>query len=181
MSAVDCEDPQSLHCYSSHTRCHALLRVPAACRAAAAKGVLEGGLALGRWAAGVRGPLLTAARSARLARILDGGETLRLQYPREDLGFTYASPGAAVCPEEPAAARGTATGPGDSGDQAAQTAPDRAAPYVPSTAPGARLPHAAVTLHSPGARPFGAPCRPASASTWQPTIRLGSGSGTGFG
>ena len=101
----------------------------------------------------MRGLLQMAARSARLARILDGGETLRLQYPREDLGFTYAGSGAAVCPDDPAAAApGSSTQIGRDSDKVAP-AGDRAAPYMPSTAPGARLPHAAVVLHSPGARP----------------------------
>ena len=115
--------------------------------------MLEGGLALGRWAGGMRGPLQTAARSGRLARILDGGETLRLQYPREDLGFAYTGPGAAARRDDPAAAPPGVTavlGQGDDG--VAGFSQGRAAPYVPSTAPGARLPHAVVTLRSPGKR-----------------------------
>ncbi len=138
----------------SCNRCHASLQPAAAFRAAAARGVLEGGLALGRWAGGMRGPLQTAARSARLARILDGGETLRLQYPREDLGFAYTGPGAAVRGDDPAAVLPRVSARRGQGGNAAADARGRAAPYVPSTAPGARLPHAVVTLRSPGARPY---------------------------
>ena len=126
----------------------------------------------------MRAPLLSAARSARLARILDGGETLRLQYPREDLGFVYHSPAAAVCRDQPAAegdaaagglgsgtrdgrsmASGSKEAPG--GGNAAPSQPrstawsagvvqGRDAPYVPTTVPGARLPHVAVTVRSSG-------------------------------
>ena len=108
-------------------------------------------MALGRWAGGMRGPLLTAARSARLARILDSGDTLRLQYPREDLGFTYASPAAAVCHDGPAFALGTVASRKGVVGGLAGGGQGRAAPYVPSTVPGARLPHAFITVRSPGA------------------------------
>ena len=99
-------------------------------------------------------PLLSAARSARLARILEGGETLRLQYPREDLGFVYDSPAAAVCSDQPSvegdaatSARGSSTPNGQ-----APAAHGRAAPYEPTSVPGARLPHAVVTVRSAGER-----------------------------
>ncbi len=141
---------------------------PAAFRAAAARGVLEGGLALGRWAGGMRGPLQTAARSARLARILDGGETLRLQYPREDLGFAYTSPGAAVCSVDPAAAPYGITARQGQGNDDVSGVQGRAAPYLPSTAPGARLPHAVVTLRSPGKRTATPLSAPVSSSSSRP-------------
>ncbi len=42
------------------------------------------------------GPL-RRLRRRRLQEIFASGETLRLQFPKEDLGFLYHQPGAAVC------------------------------------------------------------------------------------
>lgn len=86
-------------------------------------------------------------REAQLARVFESGETLRLQFPREDLGFEYgASPGAAVALAPPL--QTTAAGrPGVEPDEGRGSAPPpRGAPFVPSTCPGARLPHAPVQV-----------------------------------
>ena len=42
------------------------------------------------------GPL-RRLRQGRLDEIFSSGETLRLQFPKEDLGFVYHQQGAAVC------------------------------------------------------------------------------------
>eukprot|EP00884_Botryococcus_braunii_P000479 jgi/Botrbrau1/10431/Bobra.0133s0038.1 len=101
-----------------------------------AKGFLEGILAVGRRAAGLSGPL-GAARKAALARIFASGETLRLQFPREDLGFSYGSPGALL-------SRAAASDelPAPTGN------PKRGDPYVPRTLPGHRLPHSLLQVVS---------------------------------
>lgn len=57
--------------------------------------MLEAGLSLGLSVSGLRGPLKTW-REQQLAKIFESGQTLRLQFPREDLGFVYNQPGAAV-------------------------------------------------------------------------------------
>jgi len=59
------------------------------------RSVLDMSLSLGRAAGGVRGPL-KAWRKKALQRIFEAGESLRLQFPLEDLGFTYSMHGAAV-------------------------------------------------------------------------------------
>lgn len=86
--------------------------------------------------AGTRGPI-AGWREAQLRKIFDTGDTLRLQFPREDLGFQYAR--GAVCPhadDVPA-----------SGAQAPSSSPrNRSSEYVPSTAPGFRLPHVELRL-----------------------------------
>ena len=60
------------------------------------RSVLDMSLSLGRAAGGVRGPL-KAWRKKALQHIFEAGESLRLQFPLEDLGFTYSMHGAAVC------------------------------------------------------------------------------------
>ena len=134
-----------------------------------AKGLLAAGLALGRAAAVARVPLAVP----RLRSILASGAALRLQFPAEDLGFVYASPGAATAPDansgagpvlggsvEPsapasgtgahAATEGVGANPtlGLGGRGGRATDPQRGAPYVPTTAPGARLPHCELWLHT---------------------------------
>jgi hypothetical protein len=77
--------------------------------AGSAKGLLEGMLATGRRAAGLSGPLGTARRAA-LDRIFASGETLRLQFPREDLGFSYTGSGALVLEDASDRERPVSTG-----------------------------------------------------------------------
>ncbi len=52
------------------------------------RSALDMSLSLGRAAAGVRGPL-RAWRKKALQRIFEAGDSLRLQFPLEDLGFRY--------------------------------------------------------------------------------------------
>lgn len=62
-------------------------------RAGVSAALFEGGLRLGRrLGAPSTGPL-AGWRRARLAKLFDGGATLRLQYPKEDLGFVYSASG----------------------------------------------------------------------------------------
>lgn len=145
--------------------------------AALAKSALEAGLALGRRASGVGGPL-KRWRQAQVKQFLESGSALRLQYPKEDLGFTYAaSPGgcAAACmylgprigghllantiagkgvvPDDDPGCRVGCSGaisreplPGMQHSAPAAAAEERGAPYRPTTAPGARLPHCQLQL-----------------------------------
>ena len=118
-----------------------------------AKSAFEGALAFGRWTGGIRGPL-KSYRATQLAKFFDSGSSLRLQYPREDLGFVYG-PGGAVCADSDADSAGlgsTTEGlqPGAVKDGKSAVM-ERGAPYVPNTAPGARLPHVAMKLHGTGA------------------------------
>ena len=57
--------------------------------------LLEGGLAVGRALSGTRGPA-GLWRTPRLRKLFDSGASLRLQFPKEDLGFAYTRPQAAV-------------------------------------------------------------------------------------
>jgi 2-polyprenyl-6-methoxyphenol hydroxylase-like FAD-dependent oxidoreductase len=94
------------------------------------RALLAGAAALGRAAAGPA----AALRRGALTALFERGETLRLQFPREDLGFVYRGAGAAL-----------ALGPGDATAAAAAAAPaPRGAPFAPACAPGARLPHYAL-------------------------------------
>jgi hypothetical protein len=65
-------------------------------RAGVSAALFEGGLRLGRRLGAPSAGPLQGWRRARLARLLDGGATLRLQYPKEDLGFVYAASGTHV-------------------------------------------------------------------------------------
>ena len=67
---------------------------------------LDIGLAAGFSVSGLYGPL-KAYRERQLARIFASGQTLRLQFPKEDLGFVYDKPGAAICTEAPNPGRST--------------------------------------------------------------------------
>ena len=55
-------------------------------------------MSLGLAASGTAGPL-RAWRKPALQQIFESGDSLRLQFPREDLGFTYTAPGCAVLPD----------------------------------------------------------------------------------
>lgn len=107
-----------------------------------AKSVLEGALALGRAASGVRGPL-KAWRSRRLREIFARRRSLRLQFPKEDLGFCYASMAVAVQSADKGAPAG-----GPPGERAAPGAEVRHTPFVPSAAVGCRLPHCWLQVHA---------------------------------
>ncbi|KAK9800880.1 hypothetical protein WJX73_005015 [Symbiochloris irregularis] len=102
-----------------------------------ARSMLEGGLAVGRMAAGARGPG-KSWRSSRVSAIFAQGSSLRLQFPREDLGFSYGtSPGTAVTPVKVSHA-GVSRPKKDA----------RHKPFVPSAAPGCRLPHCELHICS---------------------------------
>ena len=59
---------------------------------------------MGRFFAGTRGPA-GLWRRRRLKQIFDSGASLRLQFPKEDLGFAYPQGGAAVAVSEDAVQR----------------------------------------------------------------------------
>lgn len=75
------------------------LFISAGASAGASRALLNMGMAVGRAMGGTKGPL-RSWREAALAKILAAGDSLRLQFPREDLGFVYHMPGAAVVPDE---------------------------------------------------------------------------------
>jgi hypothetical protein len=99
----------------------------------AGKMLLESLLAAGRRTAAAVTPLRTAA----LSDILQSGQSLRLQFPQEDLGFVY-NHGAIAQQHTTAASAADASrhaGSRSSSSSARDTV------YVPSTAVGGRLPH----------------------------------------
>ncbi|KAG1678055.1 hypothetical protein FOA52_000851 [Chlamydomonas sp. UWO 241] len=101
--------------------------------------LLEGALSMGRGLAAARlGGPLGAWRSSALDAVFASGASLRLQFPREDLGFVYVSSGAVAAE---AGAAGVAGAAGAAPGAAAPAADTRGEPYVPSSAPGCRLPH----------------------------------------
>lgn len=61
--------------------------------AGAAAALFAGGLRLGRRLGSLQQGPLAGWRRSRLAKLFDGGATLRLQYPKEDLGFVYSEAG----------------------------------------------------------------------------------------
>lgn len=79
---------------ASNTSLHHTHELDIGC-AALGKRVLEAGMSLGLAASGVDGPL-RSWREQKLKGIFQSGSSLRLQFPKEDLGFSYNSPGAAV-------------------------------------------------------------------------------------
>lgn len=100
----------------------------------ARKTVLETTMNVGKAAAS---PIRRLRRS-ELAEVFEHGETLRLQFPKEDLGYVYAQ--GAVC-----------HGPGDAAAVAEYQRPKkRDAPYTPTTLVGARLPHAPIRVRQAG-------------------------------
>lgn len=100
------------------------------------RGALDAAMAAGR-AASV--PIATVRR-AELEALFTGGKTLRLQYPKEDLGFLYGAGGALAyegVEDRELAARYRGPKP-------------REAPYLATTLPGARLPHFEVRVVQAG-------------------------------
>ncbi len=126
---------------------HAALSLPVLPRAAGAA-VLDAALATGRGLAAAISPL----REHSLRSILQSGRSLRLQFPREDLGFTYPviHPGTDSGSNAAAAAAAadvtdnSSSSSGSSGSNSSSSSRD--SPYVPSTAPGGRLPHVPLLL-----------------------------------
>ncbi|DBA95796.1 TPA: hypothetical protein ACH3X1_001346 [Trebouxia sp. C0004] len=122
------------------------------------RAALDFGLAAGLSVSGLYGPL-KQSRERQLSSIFASGQTLRLQFPKEDLGFVYNTPGAAICAEtntalcashrpcaqpqaDTARADATAVNTKDRVHKTTQGSvggSDRR--YRPSCAPGSRLPH----------------------------------------
>ena len=64
-------------------------------------------MSLGMAASGVEGPL-RSWREQKLQEIFQSGASLRLQFPKEDLGFQYSGPGSAVVPDHDGSVAGEA-------------------------------------------------------------------------
>ncbi|KAG9144608.1 hypothetical protein Leryth_010821 [Lithospermum erythrorhizon] len=77
---------------------------------------------------------LGSSRLAKLRQIFEGGKSLQLQFPAEDLGFRYLE--------------GALISDGDSPLDAAKEPTGRRRDYVPSAEPGSRLPHMSIRLLS---------------------------------
>lgn len=92
--------------------------------------LLESALAAGRGVAASILPL----RKAALQQILSSGQSLRLQFPKEDLGVVYQQ---GAVDREGSVASGAAEGGSSS---------SRGLPYVPSTEVGGRLPHCKLAM-----------------------------------
>eukprot|EP00878_Enallax_costatus_P040428 GHUV01046658.1.p1 GENE.GHUV01046658.1~~GHUV01046658.1.p1 ORF type:complete len:242 (-),score=74.61 GHUV01046658.1:239-964(-) len=101
--------------------------------------VLDSALAAGRGLAAAVSPL----RKSALQQILKSGQSLRLQFPREDLGFVYTQGAIAAAAGEP----GSSTAGGSSSSR------DRGSRFVPSTIVGGRLPHCWLLLHDAQGNP----------------------------
>ena len=108
------------------------------------RSALDMSLSVGRAAAGVRGPL-RAWRKRALQCIFEAGDSLRLQFPPEDLGFRYNMRGAAVCLPR-AAADTKASASAASAAQNLRSQQGRGLEYVQSAEPGSRLPHCEIRL-----------------------------------
>ena len=117
------------------------------------KSALETGLSLGRAISGMKGPL-RPWREKLLRDIFAAGDTLRLQFPKEDLGFVYDAPDSAI--DSVTGASEIAGNAEDGGTRAVRGSTgagrqqmidqSRGRIYVPSTRPGARLPHCDVAV-----------------------------------
>lgn len=91
--------------------------------ASASSVLLEGAFGVGRWLSSASLPLIEDRRKDALRRIFDGQQSLRLQFPREDLGFSYGGSGYV--------AKGNVAQ-----DDGAKTDV-----FQPNSSPGHRLPH----------------------------------------
>jgi hypothetical protein len=97
--------------------------------------LLESALAAGRGVAASILPL----RQGALQEILISGQSLRLQFPKEDLGVVYTQ--GAVAREDTADA--------ESAERRGGSGSGRGLPYVPSTEVGGRLPHCNLAMLGP--------------------------------
>lgn len=95
--------------------------------------LLDSALAAGRGMAAAVTPL----RKSALQGILRSGQSLRLQFPKEDLGFVYQQGAVDV---DGSNSSSSSTGSGGS----------RGSPFVPSTAVGGRSPHCRLMLLDKG-------------------------------
>ena len=129
------------------------------------KAALDFGLSAGLSVSGLHGPL-RSWRERQLAKIFASGQTLRLQFPKEDLGFVYNSKSAAVCDESPfspessgvqnpeldaSGSDGTAVNTkGKAHRQSGGSVGGCDRQYKPSCSPGGRLPHCTLQPMNPG-------------------------------
>lgn len=129
-----------------------------------AKTALDWGLAAGLSVSGLYGPL-KAWRERQLAAIFASGQTLRLQFPKEDLGFVYDQPGAAICASSIAidcskslhgnptsSPHGLSLPPGDSEHPGGAELGRNPRVYIPSCKPGGRMPHCILRRLESGAK-----------------------------
>jgi hypothetical protein len=102
------------------------------------KWLLESALAAGR---GVAASILLLRQGA-LQEILNSGQSLQLQFPKEDLGVVYTQGAVARgdAAEEQSAGKNVSSGSSSRG---------RGLPYVPSTEVGGRLPHCNLAILEP--------------------------------
>jgi len=153
------------------------------------RAALDFGLAAGLSVSGLYGPL-KQWRERQLSSIFASGQTLRLQFPKEDLGFVYNTPGAAICPEtdtvlsvshrasaqpQPDSAGADATavntrGRGQKATRGSVGGSDRR--YRPSCTPGSRLPHCTLRQLKTGCLPCPCVDHFALPSCWPNTILL---------
>lgn len=94
----------------------------------------------------VAGSALGYLRRSRLKQLFEAGETLRLQYPKEDLGFVYGSRNAAV-------AAALSHPNSIKNPMFMDSAKSRDAPYLPVLVPGGRLPHVPLVVERAGSLP----------------------------
>jgi 2-polyprenyl-6-methoxyphenol hydroxylase-like FAD-dependent oxidoreductase len=134
-------DPRAAEAAASAASAAASLAASALPLADAARSVaraaLSAALAAGRAASAAALPLRCGAARA----VLERGDSLRLQFPREDLGFCYSQRF-----EEERVGDDDDDGGDDNSDDGAPSPPKRGAPYVPSLRPGCRMPHAPVEV-----------------------------------
>jgi len=122
----------------NQTKPNPIVSPPAPLPAFMSKQLLEAGLSLGRSLAAAVTPL----RQTALAQILNSGESLKLQFPKEDLGFKYDR--GAVVADEAETGSGSGSGRGavaEGASKGGEGGGSRGAPFVPSSAAGYRLPH----------------------------------------
>ena len=96
----------------------------------------------------MRGPLKAWRRKA-LQSIFEAGDSLRLQFPLEDLGFCYTAPGSAIClPGHAASGRAPAAQEtaSDTAQRNVTAQQGRGLDYAQNTHPGSRLPHCEVKI-----------------------------------
>lgn len=130
--------------------------------AGVARTALDWGLAAGLSVSGLYGPL-KGWRERQLADIFASGQTLRLQFPKEDLGFNYDQPGAAIClatatnpskalSDNPSSRpHGLKLPPADSENPGGVELGRNPRDYKPSCRPGSRMPHCVIRKLNPGA------------------------------
>ena len=115
---------------------------------------LEAGLAAGRTLASLGLPFSRTA----VQHILQSGDSLRLQFPREDLGFRYTEGGAVAAPSYWGVTEeghrmlwansnsSSSSSSTISSSSSSSRGSERGSSYVPSSAAGLRLPHVPLMM-----------------------------------